>query len=102
MFFQSSLDILQNSTKLFQNHLTFHQPNNEKEFTTHQIDLKHGDLIYMFSDGYIDQIGGPENKRYLSQNIKNLLQSIRQKEMKKQKQILIDEYENWKKDLIQV
>ncbi len=73
----------------------------EKEFTTHIIDLKKGDTIYTLSDGFTDQIGGKEKKRYLPKRFKKLILEINHKPMAEQKEILEDIFMNWKKDLPQ-
>ena len=48
----------------------------EKPFTNHEIQLEEKDVIYMYSDGYIDQFGGPSNKKYMAGNFENLLLEI--------------------------
>ena len=46
-------------------------------FTLHEIDLKKGDCIYMFSDGYGDQFGGPKQKKFMIKHLKeNFLNSL--------------------------
>jgi serine phosphatase RsbU (regulator of sigma subunit) len=85
------------------------------DFTTKTISLKNNDRLYMFSDGYADQFGNnvngfeeggltvkPQGKKYKSSNLKKLLVSISQKELREQKQILEDNFENWKGDIEQL
>ncbi len=43
------------------------------KFTNHQIDLQKGDLVYLFSDGFHDQVGGPNRKKFLKKSFKELL-----------------------------
>jgi phosphoserine phosphatase RsbU/P len=78
----------------------------EKLFTNHILQLEKGDAIYLFSDGYADQFGGPESytggKKFKYNRFKNLLVDIHQKPMTKQKEILIQEFEAWKGNLEQV
>ena len=45
-------------------------------FNSHQIDLQENDMIYLASDGFLDQFGGPKNKRYQSKKFKAFLASI--------------------------
>jgi len=71
-------------------------------FTHHQINLKKGDLIYSFTDGYADQFGGVKGKKFKYSNLKKLLLSISSKELDIQKEILNTEFENWKGDLEQI
>jgi serine phosphatase RsbU (regulator of sigma subunit) len=49
----------------------------------------------MFSDGFIDQKGGPDNKRFMSKNFKNLLLGIHEQPMCDQKEILEKELTDW-------
>ena len=69
---------------------------NEKEsFTLHEISLQKGDCIYMFSDGYVDQFGGDDNRKFMSKNFKELLLKVSDKEMEVQKKILDDTIDQW-------
>ncbi|MBW8051901.1 MAG: SpoIIE family protein phosphatase, partial [Cytophagales bacterium] len=67
-----------------------------KPFTTHEIPLKKNDFLYFFSDGYADQFGGKEGKRFKSGHFRKLLVSIHKQTMKKQKAILKSTIEEWK------
>jgi len=64
-------------------------------FTNHIIDIKDGDMIYLFSDGFIDQFGGPNNKKYRSNNFKNLIFEASKQPYCGQKKILEDTFKNW-------
>lgn len=68
----------------------------KREFETKSIKYKNGDMFYIFSDGYIDQFGGDEGRKFLSKNFKQLLLKIRDKSMLEQKQQLIDNLIKWK------
>jgi len=74
----------------------------ERDFTNHQIDLKKGDTIYIFSDGYYDQFGGDENKKFYVRQFKQLLKNINQKPMKEQHNILNNTFGDWKGDNDQI
>jgi len=65
-------------------------------FTKQEIPYKDCDLIYLFSDGYIDQHGGIQSKTFKSENFKKLLLKIHHLPMNEQKEHLIKEYEDWK------
>lgn len=65
-----------------------HQREEETYFTNHALELQKGDMLYMFSDGYADQIGGPENKKMFAQPFRHLLESIHNLEALNQKQTL--------------
>ena len=71
-------------------------------FTNHEIDMVKGDVIYLFSDGFADQFGGPDNKKFLSKRFRELLLQIHKLPMKKQKESLIQAYEEWRGDFEQV
>lgn len=67
-------------------------------FTSTVIKLEEGDVLYTFSDGYIDQFGGPGNKRFMSKRFKELLLSIQHKSMEEQKVQLNETFELWVAD----
>ena len=65
-------------------------------FTNNTFQLLKGDMLYMFSDGYVDQIGGPENKKIFPQPFRDFLQSVCQLEMQEQKRRLDEKIIKWK------
>ena len=71
------------------------------KFTLHEIDIEKNDTIYLFSDGIIDQFGGPGNRRFMIKHLKDLLAGNHKKAMNRQKEILIEELNRWKGDLVQ-
>ncbi|HEV7229717.1 MAG TPA: SpoIIE family protein phosphatase, partial [Bacteroidia bacterium] len=73
-----------------------------KPFTNQEIDLLPGDLIYLFSDGYPDQFGGPKGKKFLYTRFKELLVSVSSRNMKQQYSDLELAFWNWKMDQEQV
>ena len=69
----------------------------EKEsFTNYEIDVQKGDVIYIFTDGFADQFGGPKGTKYMKYNIKKLLSEIFDKPMDEQRAILEKEFDDWK------
>jgi len=68
----------------------------------YNIPVEKGDTIYLCSDGFIDQFGGEENKKFLSKNYKKLLCEINHLPMNKRKLMLENVFENWKGDHDQV
>lgn len=64
-------------------------------------EYQHGDTIYLTSDGFADQFGGDNDKKYKTKNLKNLILSFQTNEMAEQKQLLQKEFENWKRALEQ-
>jgi serine phosphatase RsbU (regulator of sigma subunit) len=67
-----------------------------RPFTNHTIKLKKEDVVYIFSDGYCDQFGGPENKKFMTKNLKSLVTEIFQKPVSEQKSILENRFLEWK------
>ena len=74
----------------------------EKEFTNHVIRLQEGDAIYIFSDGFYDQLGGELNKKFLSKNFKSLLLEINKESMDQQKDLLEKTLREWMKNMEQI
>ncbi len=73
-----------------------------KHFTSHDIKLEEGDTLYIFSDGYPDQFGGEENRKFTTKRFKNLLLEIQPEPMDIQKNILIQTFQEWKADYKQM
>ena len=71
-------------------------------FTNHIVDLKKGDTFYIFSDGYADQFGGPQQKKLLSKNFKTLLQKVQDLPMLEQGARIDEFFEDWRKELDQI
>ncbi len=65
------------------------------EFTNNTIKLHAGDTIYMFTDGYVDQFGGPHDKKFMHKRFRHLLLTICNFPMKEQKKILNDTINAW-------
>ncbi len=66
-----------------------------KPFTNHEIQLEIGDAFYIFSDGFIDQKGGKDSRKFMSRNFKNLLVKMHDQPMYEQKRILEKTLEDW-------
>ena len=77
--------------------------NNElPPFTNHSLQLETGDSIYVFSDGYADQFGGENGKKFKYNQLKEILLSIQDMPMKKQYEVLLSSFEKWRGNLEQV
>ncbi len=74
----------------------------QQQFKNNIIDLKQDDQIYMLSDGYADQFGGPEGKKYKYRRFRHLLLNIHRLPMEEQRQFLDESMDNWKGELEQV
>jgi serine phosphatase RsbU (regulator of sigma subunit) len=76
---------------------------NEKgNFTNHEIDIIKGDKIYLFSDGYIDQFGGDNCDKYKIRQFRSFLKSICHFAFPKQRELLKENFNNWKNDFEQI
>lgn len=71
-------------------------------FTNHSLQLTHGDIFYIFSDGYADQFGGADFRKFLVKNFKDYLVSIAGESMIKQKELLTRTLDDWRGDTPQV
>jgi len=66
-----------------------------KSFTNHELPLQKDDALYMFSDGYVDQYGGDEGKKFMTTRFKQLLLDIQDKIMFDQKETLDQILNEW-------
>ena len=73
-----------------------------KPFTSHPISLNRGDMLFLFTDGYADQFGGPKGKKFKYKQFQEVLESISSKDPSKQVNILEEKFLNWKGELEQV
>ena len=73
-----------------------------ESFTMHEIAFEKGDMLYMYTDGYADQFGGPNGKKFKYKTLNNLLIEISDKPVNEQREILDSTFENWKGNLEQI
>lgn len=74
----------------------------ERDFTNHTIELQKDDVFYIFSDGYADQMGGPDDKKFMAKRFMRLLNEIHKKPLEEQKEILDKTIEDWRGDKEQI
>lgn len=74
----------------------------EKPFTTHVVKLKTGDQIYLFTDGYADQFGGIDGKKFKYKQLKELFMKISSVPIEMRKEILESTLNMWMRNLEQV
>lgn len=77
-------------------------PEQSQIFDNKQIVLQEDDVIYLFSDGYADQFGGPEGKKFKYRRFRHLLLTIHQYPMNEQHNLLQERVNRWKGDYEQV
>jgi ligand-binding sensor domain-containing protein/serine phosphatase RsbU (regulator of sigma subunit) len=68
----------------------------EQTFKNHLIPVQKGDIIYIFSDGFADQFGGPDGKKYKYRRFRHLLLNLHQLPMEKQHEILENNVMEWR------
>jgi len=71
-------------------------------FSSHTFELQKGDTVYLFSDGYPDQFGGPKGKKYKSGKFKKFLISIQEHSIENQRELLAEEFESWRGNMEQI
>ncbi len=73
-----------------------------QSFKLHTIDLQAGDNLYLYTDGYADQFGGPKGKKFKYKQLEDLLQVNAAQSCETQKRVLDGAIEDWKGSLEQV
>jgi len=71
-------------------------------FTAHSLQLNKGDTMYLFTDGFSDQFGGEQGKKYKAAKFKRFLLSIQDKDMDVQRQTFTKEFDLWKGNMEQI
>lgn len=64
-------------------------------FTKHVIEIDSPISLYLFSDGYQDQFGGPKGKKFMVSNFREMLHDVHSKPMNEQKQDLFETLCSW-------
>jgi serine phosphatase RsbU (regulator of sigma subunit) len=72
------------------------------KFSNHQIQLQKGDTLYMSSDGFPDQFGGPKGKKFKYKQMEEIFLEIHQLPVSQQREILKKHFIDWKGELDQV
>jgi serine phosphatase RsbU (regulator of sigma subunit) len=73
-----------------------------RPYTNHKLQLEKGDSLYVFSDGYADQFGGLQGKKFMYRQFRDMLLSMRGKSMDQQRILLNDTIEKWRGNYEQV
>ncbi len=73
-----------------------------ESFALHQVNASKGDVLYLYTDGYADQFGGPKGKKFKYKQLNDLLLNSCHEDFNKQKEILLSIFTNWKGNLEQV
>jgi serine phosphatase RsbU (regulator of sigma subunit) len=67
----------------------------DHKFTSHTIDVSKPTWVYMFSDGFIDQFGGDQGRKFMIKNFREMLHKIHQNPMSEQKEYLNQVIKDW-------
>jgi serine phosphatase RsbU (regulator of sigma subunit) len=78
------------------------QTETERKFESHHLTVSKGDSLYIFSDGYADQFGGPNGKKFMTKAMKELLLKIQDKSLEEQRVVLDNSIESWRSSAEQV
>jgi serine phosphatase RsbU (regulator of sigma subunit)/predicted negative regulator of RcsB-dependent stress response len=73
-----------------------------KMFTQHTMEMQKDDCVYIFTDGFADQFGGPKGKKFKYKQMQEFLLSNSAGVMEEQKNLLDAEFQSWKGNLEQV
>lgn len=74
----------------------------KRDFSTQKIDIENGDAIYMCSDGFQDQFGGPDNRKYGRKNLRDLFTQMQTQPQKERLTILTNNFDKWKGEYKQI
>ncbi len=71
---------------------------NQTNFTNHKIELKEGDSFFFCSDGFPDQFGGPDNRKYGPKRLREKVMEVHKKSMKEAHEEFDKSWEGWRAD----
>ncbi len=71
-------------------------------FALHTINYLKGDTLYLYTDGYADQFGGPKGKKFMYKKLNEKLLAINSEPLNRQSEILSTAFQEWKGDLEQI
>ncbi|MGB3466816.1 MAG: SpoIIE family protein phosphatase, partial [Cyclobacteriaceae bacterium] len=70
----------------------------DNSLNVHHLQLQKKDTIYLCSDGFQDQFGGPQDKKFMAKRLRELFTEVSELPMKDQKEIITQRFQEWKKD----
>jgi serine phosphatase RsbU (regulator of sigma subunit) len=74
----------------------------DEKFSLHTVNYLKGDTLYLYTDGYADQFGGPKGKKFMYKKLNEKLLTISSEPLEKQSEILSSDFQKWKGDLEQI
>jgi serine phosphatase RsbU (regulator of sigma subunit) len=66
-----------------------------QKFRNNEIEIADGDCYYLFSDGFADQFGGPDNKKFMNRRFEELLREVSGLPVLEQKKVLAEKLKDW-------
>ena len=69
--------------------------NKNKSFTNYNININGGEALYLYTDGYADQFGGKQGKKYMRTRFRNFIKKIHTFTLEEQRELIHNEFENW-------
>jgi len=72
------------------------------DFSLKKIAIKKGDKLYLFTDGYADQFGGPRGKKFMYKKLNEFIKSVSSMPLVKQAELFGKNFEDWKGNLEQI
>lgn len=76
--------------------MTLSYQDNTPDFSRQEIETKQKDLVYLFTDGFVDQFGGQEDKKFRRAQFRQVLLKNHKNPLAVQKEMLLDTYLKWK------
>ena len=73
-----------------------------EDFSLHTLQLQTNDILYLFTDGYADQFGGPKGKKFKYKSLNSLILNVSSQPLEQQKNTLQNNFTNWRGNLEQV
>lgn len=73
-----------------------------KQFIRHTYEYENGEMLYLFSDGFYDQFGGPDKKKFGRKNLLQVLSEIASKSISDQENVLEQRFLDWQSDEMQI
>ncbi len=73
-----------------------------RNYQNNSVEIFEGDCIYLFTDGFADQFGGPKGKKFMISAMQKLISENIHLSMKEQKRLIGEAFKNWKQGLEQV
>ena len=75
---------------------------NQRPFTSTEVEIEKGDILYLFSDGFPDQFGGEKGRKFMYKPFKKLLLATVNESPDKQKEMIDQAFENWRGEMDQI